>query len=675
MKKLLLTALLAGSLSVPGMAIEIDNVRVSTRQLGASMNAPEKVAASTTTADVLVNENFEAWNLGTNENPDFDNQLASLNGEVEIDPDFTHGSQWYGHKVYMAGGAAAMRTLSMDQAILNTPRMDYSGSIKLTFVTRALMSEWEDEDGKMNQDNSAHLLVGLSEEKGRPFETNAKGTLVDLQLYADMGWMEVTVEFDNYSAYSGSSFVFAATNTLLVDDIRITSSSDEFIAAPVLKEVTNVTDDSFTISWEKVRKSYNYYIWLYTYEGTDPETGEDMYEIVFPKEILDALKANDMTVEDYIEEMGGPESVHIKYDVVHRSSPLSYTFKGLDPTKEYAYAVMSHNVFQFSDKKLQRMTIVPTPKVYEASNITDNSFTANWSKLTKAASYDVDLYGVTVMSEDDQEYTLFHEGFDKTSDYSKATDIENATPCTTDMTMSDVTDDAGWLISSPLALEMPGLPDMPVGYMLDGWFGFGMNQTIATPNVYIGNNDFVYLTMKLKCANPDAPIVMQFAGSMYMANMNGQTEATADLELPTNGLTESRLELACMDQQGSTLFLDDIVISQPVKLGDRIFKLLSTTNVPAEQTSLVYNDVDKLGYNIFAYALTTITEDGRKSATSERQIVKFKPESSVEEITAGMTDAVEVARYSIDGRLLQAPTPGINIVRYSDGSSKKVLVK
>jgi len=38
-------------------------------------------------------------------------------------------------------------------------------------------------------------------------------------------------------------------------------------------------------------------------------------------------------------------------------------------------------------------------------------------------------------------------------------------------------------------------------------------------------------------------------------------------------------------------------------------------------------------------------------------------------------NAVEVARYTLDGKLLAAPAKGINIVKMSDGSTKKVVVK
>ena len=45
----------------------------------------------------------------------------------------------------------------------------------------------------------------------------------------------------------------------------------------------------------------------------------------------------------------------------------------------------------------------------------------------------------------------------------------------------------------------------------------------------------------------------------------------------------------------------------------------------------------------------------------------------VENVVIG--DAIEVARYDIYGRKLSAPTPGINIVKYSNGIVKKVIVR
>ena len=43
--------------------------------------------------------------------------------------------------------------------------------------------------------------------------------------------------------------------------------------------------------------------------------------------------------------------------------------------------------------------------------------------------------------------------------------------------------------------------------------------------------------------------------------------------------------------------------------------------------------------------------------------------------TTTSTDVEEVARYSVNGQRLSAPTKGLNIVKYSDGSVKKVTVR
>lgn len=48
--------------------------------------------------------------------------------------------------------------------------------------------------------------------------------------------------------------------------------------------------------------------------------------------------------------------------------------------------------------------------------------------------------------------------------------------------------------------------------------------------------------------------------------------------------------------------------------------------------------------------------------------------SGVEDVKADK-EVVETARYALDGKTLQAPTKGMNIVKMNDGTTKKVLVK
>ena len=48
--------------------------------------------------------------------------------------------------------------------------------------------------------------------------------------------------------------------------------------------------------------------------------------------------------------------------------------------------------------------------------------------------------------------------------------------------------------------------------------------------------------------------------------------------------------------------------------------------------------------------------------------------TGIDKVTTS-TDAKELSRYSVNGQRLSAPTKGLNIVKYSDGSVKKVVVQ
>ena len=54
-------------------------------------------------------------------------------------------------------------------------------------------------------------------------------------------------------------------------------------------------------------------------------------------------------------------------------------------------------------------------------------------------------------------------------------------------------------------------------------------------------------------------------------------------------------------------------------------------------------------------------------------IVEFDA-TDIDKVTTS-TDAKEVSRYSVNGQRLSAPAKGLNIVKYSDGSVKKVAVQ
>ena len=139
------------------------------------------------------------------------------------------------------------------------------------------------------------------------------------------------------------------------------------------------------------------------------------------------------------------------------------------------------------------------------------------------------------------------------------------------------------------------------------------------------------------------------------------------------------------------------------KIGDYAFRGcrgLTSLNLPAGITSIgdeafqncsgltsiyVYAEkVPKIGSNVFGevdakkctlYVPMGTYDDYWLSGFGDyfENIVEF--EATGIDKTTTSTDVEEVARYSVNGQRLSAPTKGLNIVKYSDGSVKKVAVQ
>lgn len=137
-------------------------------------------------------------------------------------------------------------------------------------------------------------------------------------------------------------------------------------------------------------------------------------------------------------------------------------------------------------------------------------------------------------------------------------------------------------------------------------------------------------------------------------------------------------------------------------IGNQVFCYcsgLTTLSLPSGITSIGYNafygcsgltsiyvyteKMPKLGTNMFdgcdAKKCTVYVPKGTYDDywLSEfgyfENIVEFDPTGINNVITSN--DAKELSRYSLNGQRLSAPTKGLNIVKYSDGSVKKVVVQ
>lgn len=88
--------------------------------------------------------------------------------------------------------------------------------------------------------------------------------------------------------------------------------------------------------------------------------------------------------------------------------------------------------------------------------------------------------------------------------------------------------------------------------------------------------------------------------------------------------------------------------------------------------SIVFDEVDAKKCTLYV-PMGTYSDYRHSEFGYFEHIVEF--EATGIDKTTTSTDVEEVTRYSVNGQRLSAPTKGLNIVKYSDGSVKKVAVQ
>ena len=78
--------------------------------------------------------------------------------------------------------------------------------------------------------------------------------------------------------------------------------------------------------------------------------------------------------------------------------------------------------------------------------------------------------------------------------------------------------------------------------------------------------------------------------------------------------------------------------------------------------------------NCTVYVPIGTYDDYRSSEFGYFENIKEFDATGIDKVTTS-TDAKELSRYSVNGQRLSAPAKGLNIVKYSDGSVKKVAVQ
>lgn len=205
---------------------------------------------------VLVDEDFSAWNDGSQEEPMNGIHVEGFFEDPKdpwvISKEYTKQYGWTGESIYLADGACGLYSEGWGGWI-QTPQGDYSGHLVITFKAKV---------PEIVKAKKPYVSISLL--KGKI--TNGVRIEEESQKYiyfeTDHEWHEYSWEYDLKYGSSDAFIQFCTYNELLLDDIKIVSELTT-LPTPLLKKATDFTYDGFTANWGEVARATDYQLTCY----------------------------------------------------------------------------------------------------------------------------------------------------------------------------------------------------------------------------------------------------------------------------------------------------------------------------------------------------------------------------------------------------------------------------
>lgn len=358
-------------------------------------------------------------------------------------------------------------------------------------------------------------------------------------------------------------------------------------------------------------------------------------------------------------------------DCYAKTYDTAYEFYGLDPYGDYYYSVRSFYLGDLSVEELQHVFGVATPEPKDPTNIQPNSYTANWGESPNATSYIVDNYGVTTVKEDTQYYPLVEEDFSKVdAEFTSNTDPYNGEETGSDdeESLDEVTKLPGWYaIGLTLTQGMIGTKASSM-----------TSNYIATPELSLGNDDHITIYVKAYGTTGDALVYHTEAGEKgtYFRSEDGSEKGVIEgyFVVPVN---KQRDRLGLYSLYKKAITIDELRVYQTVKAGTKIYTFLGEGVTDASTLSYDFGGWNGT-FEDYAFSVGAVREGSYEYAASNMSDYKFvgngDPNGIIgTEDVPGNAEVLSV--YTIDGKRVDAPQRGINIVKMSDGTTRKLIIK
>lgn len=309
---------------------------------------------------VVLSEDFSKWTAGSEGNPD----ATDITTDSTTMQTYMQTPGWNGFLAYQAGGVAY---LGLDEVgddgpgTLLTPELNLAatgGAYKLKFRARS---------ANPMQETQALQTWTLD---------NATGSIINARGYdITSEWTECEMDFTGGGNRS-MILLHGMQGMVYFDDFEVIAY-DYGIGKPIVKDMSLLSLDQISASWSKVENATSYHVALY-----DIDNG------VYALPEYDLQSADTTCVIDFSVVAGTYYRLEVKATDGEHLSPAGTFFGYFSPDA------------------------VGTPEALPATDVTDESFTANWNAAPFAYGYEVNVTKHHIAQADGEVLVLTDENFD-----------------------------------------------------------------------------------------------------------------------------------------------------------------------------------------------------------------------------------------------------------------------
>ena len=498
--------------------------------------APEEV--------VVLSEDFSKWTAGSEGNPD----ATDIAADSTTMQTYMQTPGWNGFLAYQAGGVAY---LGLDEVgddgpgTLLTPELNLAatgGVYKLKFRARS---------ANPMQETQALQTWTLD---------NATGSIINARGYdITSEWTECEMDFTGGGNHS-MILLHGMQGMVYFDDFEVIAY-DYGIGKPVVEDMALLSLDQISARWTKVENATSYHVALY-----------DIDNSVYALPEYDIQSADTTCVIDFPVVAGTYYRLEVKATDGEHLSPAGTLFGYLAPDA------------------------VGTPEALSATDVTDESFTANWNAAPFAYGYEVNVTKHHIAQADGEVVVLTDENFDLMPGGTE----EGPQTLVQLNYMDKYMQQPGWMVD----LGLTGFTSDDSGIlgitnMMADW---GIPGFLLSPTFDLSNGGGkVKVEFKAKSFLDDAVLVLSlvnfeegvpFPGYIGVSVGTEWQEFSYELEGGVNGC-EIYIMVYDATEGGDVIYLDDLKVTQTLNKDEYI--IFPYRKVASEESSVLQAIVETPG--------------------------------------------------------------------------------